>query len=747
MSFFEELKRRNVFRVGIAYLIVAWLVLQVTDIVAPILELPDVFSKGVLLLVAIGLPLAIILAWAYEMTPEGVKKEKDVDRSQSITQNTGRKLDFAIIGVLSVAVAIFAWDKFVWSGGSIPQPETLVAETVELDKSIAVLPFVNRSADESDVYFVDGIHDDILTQLHKVSGIDKVISRTSMERYRDTEMSIPEIAAELGVATILEGSVQRAGDRVRITVQLIGAANDEHMWAENFDRELTTANVFEIQSEISTAIAKSLQAALTIDEENDLSDLPTQNLAAYDAYLLGKHTLRLRVFSEYPRARAYFEEAIELDPEFALAYVGLADAINLNTVFSGSRITAEERVAALSEARSAAMQALEINDRLGEAYAALGYSHWQLGSATEAGAEALRMGDTHYKMALELTPNYADLYRWYAQLLWMSAIGRPVDALNMAQRSVELDPMFAVNHTILGMAYSINGQHDEALASFETSLEISPSFGLAASQWAEAQLEHSQYADVIVVEMERYDVARGGSSPLGRIALAYRALGDIERLEYWSTRAIEQGAASGTLNQLTVIRAIDGGDMGSALQILHDRLSNGRECWGCVDQVVHIYANNNQPEALLAFVEEYVPHLLSRDSSSIPPQAAMSVASVTWALKETGEQEQASVLVEKGLEVARTGNRQAMFGYGVEIADVEMYAVMGNNRFALDALIQAVDDGYRNPGWIDGNHLLDPIRDEPEFIAAVEIIRADLAAQLEQLKVMERNGELPALPR
>lgn len=372
-SMWDELKRRNVVRVAIAYAVAAWLLLQVLDTVAPILELPIWISRAVLLFLAVGFVVSLIVAWAYEITPEGVKREKDIDRSQSITHVTGRKLDFIIIGVLATGLAFFALERFVWHDHDT-EP---VAATTDIEKSIAVLPFANRSADESDAYFVDGIHDDILTQLYKLSGIDKVISRTSVERYRDTDLSMPQIAAELGVATILEGGVQRAGDNVRINVQLIDAAKDEHIWAEMYDRELTAENMFEIQSEISRAIAENLQAALTDDEANDLTKLPTESLAAWEKYQLGKYVMEVRSLDGLAKAREYFEEAIEIDEDFALAHVRLADAINLAAVFgynSDEGLPLEEFDGLVDMARAAAERALEINPRLGEAYASLGYA-------------------------------------------------------------------------------------------------------------------------------------------------------------------------------------------------------------------------------------------------------------------------------------------------------------------------------------------------------------------------------------
>ena len=744
MSLFGELKRRNVFRVGIAYLIIAWLTLQVVDIVGPILELPTVFGKGVLLLLAIGLPIAVILSWAYELTPEGVKKEKDVDRSASTTHHTGRKLDFIIIGVLSVAVVIFALDKFVWSGGDSSIAPVFVAETAELGKSIAVLPFVNRSADESDAYFVDGIHDDILTQLHKVSGIDKVISRTSMERYRDTEMSIPEIAAELGVSTVLEGSVQRAGDRVRITVQLIGAVNDEHLWAENFDRDLTTENVFEIQSEISIAIAESLQATLTDDESSELSGIPTLSLAAYDAYLLGRYSMRDREPSEIERAKAYFEEAIDLDPEFALAYVGLADAFLLTNIYRAT--TDEEGIANLVESESAARRALEINGRLGEAYASLGYGQWQRAVFWGFGEESLLLADTYYQQALELSPNYADLYRWYAQTLWL--LSKPEDALAMAARAVALDPLLAVNHVMLGDAYDVNGRTEEALASYAKSVEISPEFGLANAEKITMLFKHSRYAEAILAGRAHLEDRPTSTRVMAHIAWSYQRLGDDEQFKYWATRIRELGPTrsnAAVLIDATVL--LESGNTGAAIEKFRELADKTVWCTVCAGQVVRGYAKLAQSETLLAMIEEYNGELLDRQNPVVTPRSALQVAPVVWALIEIGEREQAEQLAETGLEVARNNFRQGTYGYGVEISDAEIQAVLGNHQFALDALVEAVNSGYRNLRWIEESPFLDPIRSDPKFVAAMDIIRADRAAQLERVREMERNGELPALPQ
>ena len=738
MSFFGEMKRRNVFRVGVAYLIAAWLLLQIVDVVSPMLALPEWLGPTVLILLAVGFVVAVFVAWAYEITPEGIKRERDVDRSESITHLTGRKLDFAIIGVLVVALGFFALDRFVWQ-----------VEEVDLDKSIAVLPFENRSADESDVYFVDGIHDDILTQLHRLSDIEKVISRTSVERYQGSDMSTPEIAAELGVATILEGGVQRAGDRIRITVQLIDAVNDKHLWAENFERELTTANVFEIQTEISMAIAESLRIVLTDDEASDLQKLPTENLEAWEQYQRGRYELRDRTLDGIARAIDRFEEATQIDDGFALAHVGLADAHNLFVVWSfevGGGLTVQEVYENLEKATAAAESALNIDDRLGEAYAALGYSHQFYSGYPEFGAQSVLLADEYYRRARQLAPNYADLYRWHSQVLYLRPISNPVEALSMAQHAVALDPMLAVNHGNLGNSLDVNGRFEEALESYAESIKLAPTILLYQGYGVGTLQNHNEYVRAVVLGREL--IAQNKASPEVSyyLALSYRTLGDLENANYWIDRTLESDAVYVMPHAKSIV-ALDAGDVESAIEHLFEALEIWIDDWDAIHDISYLLTLNRRPDELLEFIEQHAPPMLDQSDPLIWPQAVRLVAPAAWALRETGDPKTAEILLASGLEVARKGVRQADMGYGTEIADIEIYVLQGNHRQALEALTKAIEDGYRNPEWLEVSHFLDPIRSEPEFLAAMDVIRADVARQRAELEEMERNGELPPLPQ
>ncbi|MBA2744193.1 MAG: hypothetical protein H0U43_07810 [Chthoniobacterales bacterium] len=338
------------------------------------------------ILLLLGFPVALILAWAYELTPEGLKRTEEVAPHESITRTTGRKLDFLIIGVLLVVIALLITDRF-------RRPPASTSGIPE--KSIAVLPFENQSEEKANAYFADGVQNEILTRLSKIADL-KVISRTSTQHYKTAPENLPEIAKQLGVAHIVEGSVQKSGDAVRVNVQLIKAANDSHLWAETFDRKLT--DIFSVESEVARSIAEQLQARLTGHEEQIIAARPTENLEAYDAYLRGlAYTLKPgggNSLATALGARKYLREAVRLDPKFALAWALLSDA--------GARGYASEalpKTAALrDEIRQAAETALTLQPNLGEGVLAKGLYYYA----------CLKDYDTavrYYEQARRLLPN------------------------------------------------------------------------------------------------------------------------------------------------------------------------------------------------------------------------------------------------------------------------------------------------------------------------------------------------------
>ena len=363
-NFLTELKRRNVYRAAVAYGVVAWFLTQLTTQVFPFFEIPNSAVRFVVIALAVGFPIAMLLSWVYEFTPEGIVRTEDLDpvQARSVQRASGRILDFIIIGVLLLVIAMMIVGRrpfYRQTGESISQ------------KSIAVLPFENRSEEKANAYFAEGIQDEILTRLSKIADL-KVISRTSTQHYKSAPENLPEIARQLGVAHILEGSVQKSGDAVRVNVQLIKAANDSHLWADTFDRKLT--DIFSVESEVAKAIAEQLRAQLSGREEQEIAAKPTDNPEAYDAYLRGlAYTLKTATTpANALGAQKYLREAVRLDPKFALSWALLSYVDSRGYLTESLQPT----VALREEARQAAETALTLQPNLGEAVLAKGAYHY-----------------------------------------------------------------------------------------------------------------------------------------------------------------------------------------------------------------------------------------------------------------------------------------------------------------------------------------------------------------------------------
>src|SRR2546429_926159 len=318
-NFFAELKRRNVYKVAIAYAVVAWLLIQAASIFLPAFNAPQWAMQIVILILVVGFPIALAFSWAFEITPEGIVRESEVQANESITHHTGRK-----IVALTIVLAVVATGLLIFQ---FVRPRlTSSSAAMITNKSIAVLPFDNLSGDPQNAYFSEGVQDEILTRLAKIAEL-KVISRTSTQRFKSAPNDLREIAQQLGVANILEGSVQKAADQVRVNVQLINAQTDSHLWADTYDRKLT--DILGVESEIAKGIAESLQAKLTHREEQALAVKPTNNPEAYDAYLRGlSFEARSAPLASW-EAIGFYERAVQFDPNLATAWARLARADTL----------------------------------------------------------------------------------------------------------------------------------------------------------------------------------------------------------------------------------------------------------------------------------------------------------------------------------------------------------------------------------------------------------------------------------
>jgi len=367
-TFFGELKRRNVYKVAIAYGVVAWLLIQIASQVFPFFEIPNWAVRFVVLAIIIGFPIALILAWAFEVTPEGVKRTEAADAADERSRGVVWIYVIAIGAALSVSLFIlgrYTAQREASSevGGRERMAVNQSIQQSVSEKSLAVLPFANLSGNPENAYFAAGIQDEIITRLAKVGQL-KVVSCLSTQRFKSSPDDLPSIAKQLGVANVLQGSVQRTADEVRVNVQLVKAETDTHLWADTFDRKLT--DVFQIESDISKTIAEKLQAKLTGSEERAISGKPTTDVEAHQLYLKGRYLWNRRTGDNLKRALGYFQQAAEKDPNYALAYTGIADSCALIPVYGAG--TPEEYY---PRAKAAAQKAVELDDALGEAHTSL----------------------------------------------------------------------------------------------------------------------------------------------------------------------------------------------------------------------------------------------------------------------------------------------------------------------------------------------------------------------------------------
>ena len=471
-SFFAELKRRNVYKVAIAYAVVGWLLIQVATQVFPFFEIPNWGVRLIVLLIAIGFPVALIIAWAFELTPEGIKRAEAVDEAEK--RSRGEVWIYIVVIAAALSVGLFVLGRYSAQrsisnevGAGERLPATQVNQSIS-EKSLAVLPFANLSGNPENAYFAAGIQDEIITRLAKIGQL-KVISCLSTQRFKSAPDDLPAIANQLGVANILQGSVQRTADTVRVNVQLVKADTDNHLWADTFDRKLT--DVFQIESDIAKTIAEKLQAKLTGSEERAISANPTADLEAHQLYLQGRYLWNRRTGQNLKKALSYFQQAVEKDPDYALAYTGIADSCALIPVYGAG--TPKDYY---PRAKAAAEKALQLDDTLAEAHTSMAnvfFRYLELGKSV-----------SEFERSIQLNPNYPTAHQWYGRLTLL-ALGQFDHALVEAKRAVELDPVSPIGHTDVATVYMYmtERRYDEAIAELRNTLEMEPDF-----YWAHRQL-------------------------------------------------------------------------------------------------------------------------------------------------------------------------------------------------------------------------------------------------------------------
>jgi len=468
MSIFAELKRRNVIRMAILYLVASWILLQLTDVLSSLLPVPEWTGSLVVLLLALGFAPTLIFAWVFEMTPEGLKLEKEVDRSRSITPDTGRKLNSLITVLLIIAIGGLVVDRLIPEQGRDSPPTAAGKQTTPAqgaadparqarddgDRSIAVLPFSDLSPNQDQQYFTDGISEELLNVLVRVDGL-RVASRTSSFAYRGKNLNIPQIAAELGVGHVLEGSVRKDGDHIRITAQLIEGKTDRHLWSENFDRDLV--DIFAIQDDIANAIVSALKGKLGIESDDRAVKVvaATQNLDAYELYLKARALFVAR--QDLATSIELFEQATRLDPNFARAWEGLAAVQSVADSWLYM-----DGIDHRSLAAEAASRALAINPELSMPYAVMG----QVESNSDHVNWATAMA--YYRQAIEKDPKNTSAWLWQG-IEFMNAgfLDKSVDSIS---RCLDIDPQYYNCKQHLSLAYLLRGERDRAIELFEQTL-------------------------------------------------------------------------------------------------------------------------------------------------------------------------------------------------------------------------------------------------------------------------------------
>ena len=504
-NFFAELKRRNVYKVAVAYAVVGWLLVQITTQVFPIFEIPNWAMRLIVLAIVIGFPVALVIAWAFELTPEGLKRTEDVDLVAQARRKSHAWIYIVIVGAL-LSVGLFMLGRYGFREKNSASSELPA-------KSIAVLPFVNMSADKNDEYLSDGMTEELINVLAKVPGL-RVPGRTSCFAFKgkNEEDIFRKVGDQLHVGTVLEGSVRKAGDKLRVTAQLINVSDGYHLWSKDYDGDVK--DILNFQSNVAEQVVQALQVKLGGEGTRLLAKKPTENPEAHRLYLLGRYEFAKYTQTGWNNAIRYYEEALRIDPEFALAYCGLAD----NYAYMGSVVMPEKE--AIAKEKEFAQKALELDPELAEA-------HMSLALALVA-AYDWRNGLKEFDRALELNPNLAFAYETQAWTL--NGLGRFDEAIAKTRKAVELDPLNPFFQMSLSFFQYWARQYDDAIAQARKTLEMDPNSTISHVLLGLSFLKKGDTAGAIA-ELQKSKTPDPGAWYQGYLGYAYAISGERAKAE------------------------------------------------------------------------------------------------------------------------------------------------------------------------------------------------------------------------
>jgi len=721
MSLFRELNRRNVFRVGIAYAVTAWVVIEVADVVLDTLEAPLWVMKVIMLVLALGFLPAVVFAWAFELTPEGLKKQSEVDRAESITHATARKLDYIIIVLLVVALGTYAWDRFhsapAAPQGSVPisrsealpgdgaqgKLEPLPKETYSAGgtgTSIAVLPFVNLSADLEQEYFSDGISEELLNVLAKYPDL-RVAARTSSFQFKGENKDISEIARQLNVNHVLEGSVRKSGTKLRITAQLIDAASGFHLWSETYDRELD--DIFAIQDEISAAISEALRAelALSASEPGTAPRVAhSENTAAYEAFLQGRHLINQRGSKNIREAVEHLERCVRLDPEFAPGHAWLAIGYVLLLASPGTYGDLT-----LNEVQKRAVPhietALELDRNLAEAYGAKAL----LGVNSNQYAEAMQ----YTARALELNPVYVDALNW--RQIAAAGLGEYAESNRNIERILEIDPLSVIGR--LNYATSKSVSDPERARKAAASLTESYPWAGSTSMGFVSLYPSGDLSGSLEWYLKAYRIEPRDQFSNNFILSIFASTGEFEEARRITNRGtflvdVEEGRFDDAIEKLQ-------GD-------LHADPENSTTMTHLAD-ALHLARRFDEAQPLYA--------QLARESTSglvlsAPEPSTVSYVRMAYGLRLSGDASGARAALD-GHHRDFTKRKQAGVVLAFDqLAEALAQAMEGNEAAAFEALRTALSLGLRQPSFLK-DPVFDELAEHPEMLA----LKAELQAMLD----------------
>ncbi len=748
--FIAELKRRNVLRVAAAYLVLSWLLVQVGSVLLPTFEAPAWVLRVMVLLLAGGFVATLVFSWVYELTPEGLKRESQIDRSGSITNQTARKLDIAVIVLLFVAIGVA-----VLTRGGAPDPELATrpaaatidpkpaAAVVDKRPSVAVLPFVNMSALAENEYFADGLSETLLNMLAQVSGL-KVAARTSAFAFKGTKTDIREIARTLDVRTVLEGSVQRAGSKVRITAQLIDARDGSHLWSQSYDRTLD--DIFAIQDEIATAVAaeltRSLMGAIK-SPPSEFASVATHDAAAYDLYLRGLEQRNLNSYGSLPQAERLFKEALAQDPDFSDARIALARTYFMMAdtgLLDGSEAGERGRPLLASLLKGAQP------DPVAQAYDAI----LQIRDPTFAvRADVLRGARDTIMRALTQAPNSVELYELAALALRRDAGTSKEAALEIIERGLILDPLSPSLLISKGRQLRSMERFDEALAAYARVRELEPASPSGYNGAALIYGDRGPYVEAVRWYAKTASIDHEDHELPAAVAQYLLMMGLETEARPWVERAELLNASGSDTRRVVMLYAEQTGNparaMALAADVIRERRDNRRFIYGTA---LSIYATLmleagklNEAMALLRSV--------SHGIFDTPPKAPtnefdlLTLSTVTEFLAATWSAEERATRVEYLNSMAKA--LFSDFDADGEGGGAVMQALKGNAARAAGLLA----DDLSNPGdlpweWrvVMRSPALAQIVKEPQMVAAVAKLEADFAQQAIRYRELVAAGEI-----